>query len=327
MYIFNNSHYLMKLEDTTNPSCHSDLNAVFTSASASHQLEIISRLRLHLLGLYHCQVGAEWGSCGRPESDYLHHIDIVLSGRRQVVFNGEVLDLEPGQAYWLPGNTPLERRCKEECRVIFLKLRCEWLPGMDPILDWPGRRPTLIGPCNLDYWQTWLRPRLQPTANHLLCLQAWLLESISKVIPDLQGLIVEHLRTHAAFAEVLALIERKLGADLKIEELAQKYGTSLHAFSMSFNRNTGMTPKAYLKRRLNQEAILLLTNTDFKIKGIADKLKFYDEYHFSRFFSQMNGAPPIRYRKSMRGIQLENAQYSWPNQGVGTGKDHHGHKQ
>ncbi len=309
----------MKLEDTTSPSCHSGLNAVFTSNSAPHELEIISRLRLHLLGLYHCQVGAAWDSHGRRESDYLHHVDIVLSGRRQVVFNGDVLDLEPGQAYWLPGNTPLERRCKEECRVMFLKLRCEWLPGMDPILDSPSRRPALIGTCDLDYWQSWLRPQLKPTASQLLRLQAWLLKSISKVIPDLDGLIVEHLRTHAAFAEVLALIERKLGADLKIEELAQKHGTSIHAFSMSFSRNIGMTPKAYLKRRLNQEAILLLTNTNFKIRGIADKLKFYDEYHFSRFFNQMNGAPPIRYRMSMRGIQPENARRSLSDQGVGTG--------
>ena len=309
----------MKLADTTSPSCHSGLSAIFTSNSALHELEITSRLRLHLLGLYHCQVGAAWDSRGRRESDYLHHVDIVLSGRRQVVFNGDVLDLEPGQAYWLPGNTPLERRCKEECRVLFLKLRCEWLPGMDPILDWPGRRPTLIGACDLDYWQTWLRPQSEPTANHFLRLQAWLLKSISKVIPDLGGLIVEHLRTHAAFSEVLTLIEGKLGADLKIEELAQKHGTSLHAFSMSFNRNIGMSPKAYLKRRLNQEAILLLTNTNFKIRGIADKLKFYDEYHFSRFFSQMNGVPPIRYRMSMLRIQPENTRRSLSDQGVSAG--------
>jgi AraC-like DNA-binding protein len=294
----------MKLQDTTSPSCHSGLRTVFSSTSASHELEIVSRLRLHLLGMYHCRVGAQWDSQGRRESDYLHHVDIVLSGRRQVVFDGDVLDLEPGQAYWLPGNTPLERRCQEECRVMFLKLRCEWLPGMDPILDWPSRRPGLIGACDLDYWRTWLRPQLAPTANQLLRLEAWLLESISKVVPDLEGLIVEHLRTHATFAGVFTLIEGKLGADLRIEELAQKHGTSLHAFSMSFNRNTGMTPKAYLKRRLNQEAILLLTNTDFKIKEIADKLKFYDEYHFSHFFSQMNGAPPLQYRKSMRRIQL-----------------------
>jgi len=294
----------MKLEDTTSPSCHSGLSTVFTSTSAPHELEIVSRLRLHLLGLYHCQVGAQWDSHGRQESDYLHHVDIVLSGRRQVVFDGDVLDLEPGQAYWLPGNTPLERRCKEKCRVMFLKLRCEWLPGLDPFLDWPSRRPALIEACDLDYWRTWLRPQLEPTANQLLCLQAWLLESISKVIPDLKGLIVQHLKTHATFAEVFTLIEGKLGADLRIEELAQKHGTSLHAFSMSFKRNTGMTPKAYLKRRLNQEALLLLTNTDFKIKEIADKLKFYDEYHFNRFFSQMNGAPPFHYRMFMRGIQL-----------------------
>ncbi len=294
----------MKLQDTTNPSCHSGMSTVFSPTSAPHELEIVSRLRLHLLGLYNCQVGPQWDSQGRQESDYLHHVDIVLSGRRQVVFEGEVLDLEPGRAYWLPGNTPLQRRCKEKCRVMFLKLRCEWLPGMDPILDWPRRRPALIEDCDLDYWRSWLRPQFKPTANHLLRLQAWLLESISKVIPDLDGLIVEHLRTHATFTEVFNQIEGKLGADLRIEELAETHGTSLHAFSMAFHRNTGMSPKAYLKRRLNQEAILLLTNSNLKIKEIAFKMKFYDEYHFSRFFTQMNGTPPFHYRSLIRKLQL-----------------------
>jgi len=292
----------MKLKDTTDSACNAGMNTIFSSASARDQLELASRLRFHLLGLYYCEVGREWDSDGRLESDYLHHIDIVLSGRRQVVWQDQVLDLNPGCAYWLPGNTPLARRCAENCQVMFLKLRCEWLPGIDPFLDWPGRQPTLIGRCDLKYWRTWLQPKWEPNTNRLLQLQAWILESTARVIPDLDGLIAEHLKTHAKFNNVFTLVEKKLGADLRIKELAQAHGTSLHAFTMSFTRNTGMSPKAYLKRRLNQEAILLVTNTDLKIKEIADKLKFYDEYHFIRFFSQMNGTPPFKHRQSLHRI-------------------------
>jgi transcriptional regulator GlxA family with amidase domain len=68
---------------------------------------------------------------------------------------------------------------------------------------------------------------------------------------------------------------------------------------MAFTRNTGMSPKAYLKRRLNQEAIQLVINTDLKLKQVAEQLSFCDEYHFNRFFSQANGVPPLRYRRAL----------------------------
>jgi AraC-like DNA-binding protein len=267
--------------------------------SARHELELAERLRLHLVGIYYCEVDSAWSSHGNLESDYLHNIDLALTGHRQVVFRGEVLDINPGVAYWFPGNTPLERRCRERCKVLFLKLRCEWLPGVDPLLDWPGRRPEPIGTFDSRYWRSWLQPTRKVSVNRLLQLQARVSEWVASVAPNLDEVIDTHLKTHTQFNAVFALIEEKLGANLRVEELARANGTSLHAFSMSFARNTGMSPKAYLQRRLNQEAIQLLTNTDLKIKEVADKLGFCDEYHFSRFFSKTNGLPPLRYRQAL----------------------------
>jgi transcriptional regulator GlxA family with amidase domain len=118
-------------------------------------------------------------------------------------------------------------------------------------------------------------------------------------VPNLDHIISNHLQTHGRFQPVFSLIEEKLGADLRVEELAKAHGTSLHAFSMAFSRDTGMSPKAYVRRRLNQEALQLVTNTELKVKQIAERLKFCDEYHFSRFFSKANGAPPMRYRLTL----------------------------
>jgi AraC-like DNA-binding protein len=291
----------MKLEDTTNPASHAGAQTLWSPTAAHPQLEFCERLRLHVLGLYYCEVGVEWSSQGKLESDYLHHVDLAFSGHRQVVFRGEVLDVEPGVAFWFPGNTPLERRCGERCKVLFLKLRSEWLPGVDPLLDWPGRRPGPVGQFDAAYWRRWLAPGKQVTSNHLLQLQARLLDWIASVVPDLDTVIGEHLRTHAQFNTVFSLIEEKLGANLRVEQLAKVHGTSLHAFSMAFARNTGLSPKAYLRRRLNQEAIQLLTNTDLKLKQVAEKLGFCDEYHFSRFFSKANRISPLHYRKAFQG--------------------------
>ncbi len=109
-------------------------------------------------------------------------------------------------------------------------------------------------------------------------------------------MLERHRETHARFNAIFSLVEEKLGADLRISELAQLYGTTLRAFSKTFTACTQLTPKEYLNRRLNQESIQLLTGTDLKIKEIAERLRFTDEFYFSRFFQKLNGVSPSKYR-------------------------------
>jgi len=289
---------MMKLEDSTSAAARA-VRRVVLNSKARVQLDLLERFRIHVVGLYYTEVGPEWSTRGKLETDYLHHIDLTLSGRRQVVFRGQTLNLEPGVVYWFPGNTPLERRYCEPSKVLFFKLRCEWLPGVDPLLDWPGRHPGPIAPFDIHYWRRWLQPKHKPSSNQLLQLQARILEWVALVLPNLDDIIGQHLQTHSKFNAVFDLIEQKLAPNLRIQELARAHRTSLHAFSMAFSRSTGMSPKAYIKRRLNQQAMQLLLNTDFRIKEIADKLHFSDEYHFSRFFRILNGLAPIQYRKAI----------------------------
>ena len=54
-----------------------------------------------------------------------------------------------------------------------------------------------------------------------------------------------------------------------------------------------MSPKACLKRRLNQQAMQLLLNSGLKIKEVASQLGFSDEFHFRRFFCIANGLAPF----------------------------------
>jgi hypothetical protein len=118
------------------------------------------------------------------------------------------------------GNTPLERRYCGRSKVLFFKLRCEWLPGVDPLLDWPGRRPGPIAPFDARYWRAWWQPKHKHTFNQLLQLQARILDWIALVIPNLDEVIGQHLQTHSQFNAVFDVIEHKLAPNLRIEELA-----------------------------------------------------------------------------------------------------------
>jgi AraC-like DNA-binding protein len=291
----------MKMIDTTNKALELGMRTLISSEVAGRESQLAGKFRMHLVGMYFKTVGSEWGSGGKQESDYLHHIDLSLTGRRQVVHEGRVHSLEAGEAWFLPGNTPVERRCDEASDVLFFKFHCEWLPGVDPLLDWKGREPRRIGAVNLTEWCEWLEPGKVIGMTALLRLRGTLLAWLADAVLELDEVISLHLSTHTQFTAVFQVIEKNLGADLRLPQLAKAYGTGMTAFCDSFTRNTGMSPKEYLMRRINQEALQWVINSDLRMKEIAARLRFNDEFYFSRYFQKLNGLPPSQYRARFRG--------------------------
>jgi AraC-like DNA-binding protein len=288
----------MKLQDTTDPKTQQGSSALFNELNLAKKLQMLTRFRIHLIGLYYAEVGSEWDSDGQEQGDFLHHIELICSGRRQVVYAGSVTELSPGSAWFLPGCTPVQRRCNEECRLYYIKFRCEWMPGVDPLLDWPERKPICLGAWQEADFPKLSKDKLEPDTQSLFLLQAQVYTWLAKSLPNLEQIISEHIKTHGRFEPVFDFIEARLGADLRMEELAAVLKMPTQTFSMAFVRSVGLSPKAYLNRRLNQEAIKMLVCDDARVKEVAFRLKFTDEYYFSRFFKKMNGVPPALFRQN-----------------------------
>jgi len=289
-----------RLIDTTDPVAHERLRTIVSTGTAERETRLAERFRIHLLGMYAAVVGPEWDSGGKRQSDYLHHIDIGLSGTRRIVHQGTTYVLRPGEVWFLPGNTLVERQCSENCEVLFFKLSSEWLPGVDPLLDWPDRQPRCAGTTELDVWRNAIEDDQVVGMTGILRLRGQVLQWMANAVPELDELITRHLTSHTQFTRVFDLIEARMGADLRLIDLAKANGTTTEAFSTAFIKSTGMSPKDYLTRRLNQEAIQLVINTDLKVKQIAQRLRFSDEFYFSRFFKRLNGCSPLAYRQQIR---------------------------
>lgn len=294
----------MKAVDTTNPQAHGNVRTLMSQTRGGREHNLAERFRMHLIGMYSSTVGPEWSSHGKSESDVVHHINVNLSGRRQVVCRGRTYHLGPGEAWLLPANTPVERRCEETCEVVFFKFFCECLPGVDPLLDWNEREPRRMRSIDIAEWRTWMESDMTLGISHILGLRGRLLWWMVQAIPELDEVIVLHLTSHSRFSGVFQYIEDHLGADLRLADLAEVHGSTPGAFAAAFTRSTGVSPKEYLKRRLNQEAIRWVMSSNLKMKEIAEKLRFNDEYYFSRFFQKQNGAPPLRYRSLFQSARL-----------------------
>lgn len=261
------------------------------------------RLQFQIIRCHACETGSGWDSNGKTGCDYLHHIDMVSGGRAQIVHDGTTLTLEPGYAYFLPGNVPVARRCRRLYEVHYVAFRWEWFPGVDVLLDWPGRRPLRLGRWNPADWTEDFAPGRPPSLNALLKMQSQIGLWMAKALPNLEEILANHLQVHARFERVFEYVERNLRADLRVARLAKVYGRGLQAFSLAFSRALGLTPKAYVDQRLNEELVRRLVTTDAPVKAIAAELGFSDEYSFNRYCSRMNGMPPSRYRRHLLGTE------------------------
>lgn len=290
----------MKSIDTTDPVTYENMRTLTSEFHGGIEHNLAERFRMHLVGMYFNTVGHEWSSSGKSESDYVHHINVNLSGRRQVIHRGRIHELNPGEAWYFPANTPVERRCSETCDVIFFRFFCECLPGVDPLLNWRDREPQKIGTIDIDEWRSWLKSDKTLGVAKILGLRGRLLWWLVETIPDLDEILTLHLSSHSRFSDVFQYIEDHLGADLRLADLASVHGITPGAFAAAFTRSTGTSPKEYLQRRVNQEAIRWVIGSNLRMKQVADKLGFSDEYYFSRFFRKLNGCPPKEYRERMR---------------------------
>lgn len=289
----------MRLINTTSPIPHLLHEHLWTGSSAGSDEWKAARLRFRIIELNRAMSDASWSSGGRSESNYLHHIDLVYDGHAQVVYRDEVLDLLPGHAYFLPGNTPTERRCRKLYANDYIRFRCEWFPGIDVLAEWPDRKPICLGRWDRKAWERTYPDGMPLTLARHVQLQAQVATWVAGALPDLEAILSLHIRAHARFEKVFLYVELHLGADLRITDLARVYGGGLHAFSVAFRRTMGFAPKAYVDRRLNEEVIRRLLNTDAHAKQIAADLRFSNEYYFSRFCTRMNGQPPARFRRRL----------------------------
>lgn len=88
--------------------------------------------------------------------------------------------------------------------------------------------------------------------------------------------------------------ENNLSESLTLDKIAKALHVSPSTLSHTFREESNATPMEVLRRmRIERARLMLLSRMKFKI--IARECGFYDEYHFSRTFKQMEGIAPKKY--------------------------------
>ncbi|HEX9399320.1 MAG TPA: AraC family transcriptional regulator [Anaeromyxobacter sp.] len=96
------------------------------------------------------------------------------------------------------------------------------------------------------------------------------------------------------------LAEARVGEQLAVSDLARAAGMSPSHFSREFKRETGQTPRTYLRRTRLERAKRLLAADDRPVTEVALESGFCSASHLATSFARAFTMAPSRYRAMLR---------------------------
>lgn len=101
-------------------------------------------------------------------------------------------------------------------------------------------------------------------------------------------------------ASAIQLIEAEFTQPMRIEDLARRVKMSTSSFHQHFKQVTSMSPLQYQKQLRLLEARRLMLTEDFDAISAAYQVGYESPSQFSREYSRMFGAPPMRDIERLR---------------------------
>ncbi|HBM79483.1 MAG TPA: AraC family transcriptional regulator [Clostridiaceae bacterium] len=100
-----------------------------------------------------------------------------------------------------------------------------------------------------------------------------------------------------ALSTVMNYIEKNIGKNINVEELARLAGFHPNYFIKFFRKHLGISPMQYINRKRMEMAKGLIKATDMTISEIARRTGYKDPFYFSKLFKKYTGFSPSEYRK------------------------------
>lgn len=104
------------------------------------------------------------------------------------------------------------------------------------------------------------------------------------------------IKLNSLTARIKHYLDKNVERQIKLEELEREFKISKPNIVRTFKKEFNITPYEYFIRKKIEVSKYYLIETDMRIKEIADRLCFHDEFHLSKLFKQKTGQTPSQFR-------------------------------
>ena len=253
-----------------------------------------------------------------PNRSWHYHrgteIHYLLEGAIQVVFNEETILVKAGEAVIIPAGIR-HRLCEAEERGAFYKVVVNYSVSEMGNSDeaailkkrlTPEKYMLISVPENIEILlKMSVEESIHKRRGFLTVIQGNLLsvlmltarqmqgeDGLEYKIPKKKNIFLERMD------EIDLFVKKNLARRISVKEIASHMNLSTKQVGRAIFHCRGKNTREYLMGMRVEKAKELLKNPEYSIAEIAEILGFCNEYYFSRFFRQMEGMPPGKYRKS-----------------------------
>jgi len=107
---------------------------------------------------------------------------------------------------------------------------------------------------------------------------------------------VENVKESDIIQKCIRFMKDNIENKITLQDIAENIGYSSSHLNTLFVQRTSISPVEYYNQIKIQRACSYLQFSDLKIKEIAFRLKYYDQYHFSKVFKKEMNITPKEYR-------------------------------
>lgn len=242
---------------------------------------------------------------------------IVVQGQKEVLLSEETYRYSAGQYLVVSVDLPLNRCVVDatpDVPYLGLKLNLDLMQLCDLVTQInlnSGKkenslRGVSIGNVDAGLIESVLRlVKLLDTPQHIPVLAPMMIRELYYyLLIGEQGEIVRQIATSGSsmqrIASAIQLIKAEFTRSMRIEDLAAQVGMSTSSFHQHFKQVTSMSPLQYQKQLRLLEARRLMLSEEFDAISAAYQVGYESPSQFSREYSRMFGAPPMRDIERLR---------------------------
>lgn len=205
-------------------------------------------------------------------------------------------ELRPGKMYFVPAFLPARFQLDTQLCFLSVQTSLEIFPGVELFSSCP-RMLEIPAPAEFDLLLEIFASK-DPEALYLDAVKAGSL-AFSLLGKMLHYYAPEDFWKPLALRKYINLadyLERNGTALTTVTDLAKEKRESRENFTRHFTAYTGITPKQMIDRFVIGRCLTLIQQ-GFSCKEIAGRMKFRDEFAFSRYFKRNMGESPRAWRK------------------------------
>jgi len=201
----------------------------------------------------------------------------------------KTIPMSPQKVYIIAPGTSLSSHSTQAFHQLYFHFTVEW--SNSPVRNHIFALPVWEEATKL--LRDLAHQQKQDYRRDLLAALGFLHTALSKLPPS-TFLNVEELAPR--LRAILKLMNSTVVGHFNNRQLAERVGMSENGFIRLFSKTFHKSPQQYYREQRIERACHMLRYSTASIETIAAESGFADRYHFSRFFRQITGTTPAKYR-------------------------------